>query len=137
LSKRRAQFAGPAGVKGLVQNSRIFLLAVFASLGGFVYGYNQGMFGQVLNMSSFKATVKPESISNTTTRGLLTAILELGAWVGVLINGYNADKFGRKIATQIGVGVFIIGVIVQACLRMPTTSTVVVSSRVSVSVFCP
>jgi len=117
LSKRRAQFAGPAGVKGLVQNSRIFLLAVFASLGGFVYGYNQGMFGQVLNMSSFKATVKPESISNTTTRGLLTAILELGAWVGVLINGYNADKFGRKIATQIGVGVFIIGVIVQACAK--------------------
>jgi hypothetical protein len=34
---------------------------------------NQGMFGQVLNMSSFKATVNPESISNTTTRGLLTA----------------------------------------------------------------
>ncbi|KAI5244571.1 general substrate transporter [Aureobasidium subglaciale] len=115
LSKRRAQFAGPSGIKGLMQNSRIFLLAVFASLGGFVYGYNQGMFGQVLNMSSFKATVNPESIKNTTTRGLLTAILELGAWVGVLINGYNADKFGRKIATQIGVGVFVIGVIVQAC----------------------
>jgi hypothetical protein len=38
LSKRRAQFAGPSGVKGLIQNSRIFLLAVFASLGGFVYG---------------------------------------------------------------------------------------------------
>jgi hypothetical protein len=34
---------------------------------------NQGMFGQVLNMTSFKATVNPESISNTTTRGLLTA----------------------------------------------------------------
>ncbi|KAG2165664.1 hypothetical protein JADG_005403 [Aureobasidium aubasidani] len=117
LSKRRAQFAGPSGIKGLIQNSRIFLLAVFASLGGFVYGYNQGMFGQVLNMSAFKATVHPESISNTTTRGLLTAILELGAWVGVLINGYNADKFGRKMATQIGVGVFIVGVIVQACAK--------------------
>lgn len=34
---------------------------------------NQGMFGQVLNMSSFKATVNPESIKNPTTRGLLTA----------------------------------------------------------------
>jgi hypothetical protein len=34
---------------------------------------NQGMFGQVLNMSSFKATVNPDSISNPTTRGLLTA----------------------------------------------------------------
>jgi MFS family permease len=35
----------------------------------------------------------------------------------VLINGYNADKFGRKMATQIGVGVFMIGVIVQACAK--------------------
>jgi MFS family permease len=34
-----------------------------------------------------------------------------------LINGYNADKFGRKIATQIGVGVFIVGVIVLACAK--------------------
>ncbi|KAG9520376.1 general substrate transporter, partial [Aureobasidium melanogenum] len=117
LSKRRAQFAGPSGVKGLIQNSRIFALAVFASLGGFVYGYNQGMFGQVLNMASFNRTVNPESIKNPTTRGLLTAILELGAWVGVLINGYNADKFGRKVATQIGVVIFMVGVIVQACAK--------------------
>ncbi|KAH7354878.1 general substrate transporter [Rhexocercosporidium sp. MPI-PUGE-AT-0058] len=117
LSKKRAQFAGPSGVKGLVQNPKIFALAVFASLGGFVYGYNQGMFGQVLAMPSFAKTVHPESISNTTLRGFLTAILELGAWVGVLINGYTADKLGRKLATVSGVVVFLVGVVVQACAK--------------------
>ena len=44
-------------------------------------------------------------------------ILELGAWVGVLINGYTADRLGRKLATVLGVVVFVIGVIVQACAK--------------------
>lgn len=38
LSSRRAHLAGPSGVKGLMSNLRIFAIAVFASLGGFVYG---------------------------------------------------------------------------------------------------
>ncbi|KAJ6119156.1 hypothetical protein N7523_003436 [Penicillium sp. IBT 18751x] len=120
LSQRRAQLAGPSGVKGLLSNLRIFAIAVFASLGGFVYGYNQGMFGQILNMPSFSATVHPESISNPTLRGFLTAILELGAWVGVLINGVLADRLGRKLATFSGVIVFLLGVIVQACAKGPS-----------------
>ncbi|KAJ5309362.1 uncharacterized protein N7443_001823 [Penicillium atrosanguineum] len=120
LSRRRAQLAGPSGIKGLLSNLRIFAIAVFASLGGFVYGYNQGMFGQILNMTSFSATVHPESIANPTLRGFLTAILELGAWVGVLINGVLADRLGRKLATIGGVIIFLLGVIVQACAKGPS-----------------
>ncbi|KAJ5930396.1 hypothetical protein N7466_005889, partial [Penicillium verhagenii] len=117
ISQRRARLAGPSGIKGLMSNLRIFAIAVFASLGGLVYGYNQGMFGQILNMTSFSNTVHPESITNPTLRGFLTAILELGAWVGVLINGVLADALGRKQATVSGVGVFLLGVIVQACAK--------------------
>ncbi|EPS28365.1 hypothetical protein PDE_03311 [Penicillium oxalicum 114-2] len=117
LSKRRAQLAGPAGVKGLASNLRTLAIAVFASLGGFVYGYNQGMFGQILSMTSFSNTVHPESITDPVSRGLLTAILELGAWVGVLANGVLADSLGRQQATLSGVVVFIIGVVVQACAK--------------------
>ncbi|KPI41267.1 putative quinate permease [Cyphellophora attinorum] len=97
LSQKRAQFAGPSGIKGLIGSSHVFAIAVFASLGGFVYGYNQGMFGQILSMTSFSNTVHPESISNTTLRGFLTAILELGAWVGVLVNGIMADASGAGL----------------------------------------
>ncbi|KAJ5663489.1 hypothetical protein N7507_004220 [Penicillium longicatenatum] len=117
VSRRRAGLAGPSGIKGLMSNLRIFAIAVFASLGGLVYGYNQGMFGQILSMTSFSNTVHPESITNPTLRGFLTAILELGAWVGVLVNGVLADALGRKQATVSGVAVFLIGVIIQACAK--------------------
>ncbi len=38
LSAKRAQFAGPAGVKGIINNGKTTLIATFAALGGFVYG---------------------------------------------------------------------------------------------------
>lgn len=78
---------------------------------------NQGMFGQILSMTSFSNTVHPESITNPTIRGFLTAILELGAWFGVLANGIIADVFGRKKSTVGGVLIFLVGVIIQACAK--------------------
>lgn len=50
-------------------------------------------------------------------QGFLTAILELGAWVGVLSNGYLADALGRKLCVVVACVVFTIGVIVQACTQ--------------------
>lgn len=44
LSARRAQYAGPPGLKGLIHNGKTTSIACFAALGGLVYGYNQGMF---------------------------------------------------------------------------------------------
>jgi MFS family permease len=51
------------------------------------------------------------------TRGLLTAVLELGAWLGTLINGYLADAAGRRWTVVIACVVFTVGVIVQALLK--------------------
>lgn len=114
LSSKREKLVRPTGLKGLFANGRVFGIAVFASLGGLVYGYNQGMFGQILSMYSFGQKIQVESISNPTTRGLLTAILELGAWIGAMANGYLADKLGRKKSVFVAVIIFIAGVIVQA-----------------------
>lgn len=47
----------------------------------------------------------------------INSILELGAWVGVLVNGILADGLGRQQATVSGTIVFTIGVIVQACAK--------------------
>ncbi|ANB14974.1 Snf3p [Sugiyamaella lignohabitans] len=115
LYERRLLIAShETGFTALFTNRHVFSIAVFASLGGLIYGFNQGMFGQILNMASFSRTVNPNSISNPTSRGLLTSILELGAWVGSLANGYLADKLGRKLSVVLAVVIFIIGVIVQA-----------------------
>jgi len=38
LSAKRAQFAGPSGLKGILHNGKTSAIATFAALGGFVYG---------------------------------------------------------------------------------------------------
>lgn len=44
LQQRRAALAGKAGAAGLVSNGRTTAIALFASMGGLIYGYNQGEF---------------------------------------------------------------------------------------------
>lgn len=50
---------------------------------------------------------------------MLTSILELGAWVGTLLNGYLADAIGRRVTVVVAVVIFCVGVIVQACTTNP------------------
>lgn len=50
-------------------------------------------------------------------QSMMTAILELGAWIGTLINGVLADSVGRRWTVVIACIVFTIGVIVQACTQ--------------------
>lgn len=38
LSAKRAQFAGSAGIRGIIENGKTTAIATFAALGGFVYG---------------------------------------------------------------------------------------------------
>ncbi|KAF9474239.1 general substrate transporter [Pholiota conissans] len=115
---RRKALVGESGWAGLVHNRKIFATAVFASLGGLLYGYNQGVFSGVLAMSSFD-TRMGDAVSNTGKKGWLVAILELGAWVGVLMTGYLADKLSRKYTIVLAVVVFCIGVIVQTSAFHP------------------
>ncbi|KAJ5906903.1 uncharacterized protein N7473_003819 [Penicillium subrubescens] len=114
LSAKRRQFAGEPGFKGLVSNGRTFAIALFASLGGLLYGYNQGMFSSILTMSSFQREIEGYAAETGTKQAITTAILELGAWVGTLLNGWLADAIGRRQTTILAVFVFCIGVIVQA-----------------------
>ncbi|KAJ5536542.1 hypothetical protein N7513_009728 [Penicillium frequentans] len=117
LSEKRAAIAGPSGFKGLIGNKKTFSIGLFASLGGLVYGYNQGMFAQVLTMTSFINKTQGYAATTGTGQGLLTSVLELGAWVGTLFNGYLADAAGRRATVCIAVAVFCVGVIVQACVE--------------------
>ncbi|THY45631.1 putative MFS monosaccharide transporter [Aureobasidium pullulans] len=115
VSAARARLSGPSGMKGIIASGKTTGIAFFASLGGFVYGYNQGMFAQVLTMNSFIKATQGYAATTGIDQGLLTSILELGAWVGTLINGYLADAVGRRWCAMIACVVFTVGVIVQAC----------------------
>ena len=115
LFRRRLEYNLTPGVGGMLRNPRTVLMALFASLGGAVYGYNQGMFGQVLSMHSFQVASGVKGVTDPVKASMLTAILELGAWVGVLANGFMADSLGRKMCVQVAAFFFILGAIVQAC----------------------
>lgn len=90
------------------------MIALFASLGGLVYGYNQGMFSSILTMHSFQRVTGGYAAETGTKQATVTAVLELGAWVGTLLNGWLADAVGRRVTTILAVVVFCVGVIVQA-----------------------
>lgn len=52
--------------------------------------------------------------ASQTKKGWLTAILELGAWIGTLLSGFLAEAISRKYGILVATTVFIIGVIIQA-----------------------
>ena len=53
-------------------------------------------------------------VSDQTKKGWLTAILELGAWIGTLLSGFLAETLSRKYGILVACTVFVLGVIVQA-----------------------
>lgn len=118
VTSRRKALAGQSGWAGLVHNKKVFAIAIFASLGGLLYGYNQGVFSGVLAMHSFDVRMR-DAVDDAGKKGWLVAILELGAWVGVLCTGYLADKLGRKYTILLAVIVFCVGVVVQTAAFTP------------------
>ncbi|KAH8646562.1 putative quinate permease [Tricladium varicosporioides] len=114
---RRQTLMGASGPAALVKNFRVFSIAMFACIGGLLYGYNQGVFSGVLTMPAFSKhmgnydTDLPEDQSR---KGWLTSILELGAWLGCLLSGFMAEVASRKYGILIATGVFIVGVVIQA-----------------------
>ncbi|KAF7157451.1 hypothetical protein CNMCM5623_001712 [Aspergillus felis] len=109
---RRAALKGSSGMAGLVQNRKVFGIALFACLGGLLYGYNQGVFSGVLTMYSFEQHMG-DAVTNQTKKGWLTSILELGAWFGALYSGLLCERISRKYTILANVGIFCIGVVIQ------------------------
>lgn len=52
--------------------------------------------------------------ASQTKKGWLTAILELGAWLGTLLSGFLAESISRKYGVLVAVSVFVLGVVIQA-----------------------
>jgi MFS family permease len=74
------------------------------------------MFGQILTMPAFISRINPYYQGATgIEQGLMTSVLELGAWIGALANGVLADWLGRRLTVVVACGIFTVGVIVQAC----------------------
>ncbi|PYI12529.1 quinate permease [Aspergillus sclerotiicarbonarius CBS 121057] len=84
-----------AGFRALWSNINVLCIALFASFGGLLYGYQQGVLGQALVMSSFQQSF-PDIARSSGAQGWLTSILQLGGWIGALSAGVLCEIFSRK-----------------------------------------
>lgn len=83
---------GPPGFKGVFTNYYAALCAAFAAIGGLIFGYDQGVVSIVLVMPQFLARFARVSDSASGAgfwKGLLTAMIELGALLGALNQGVS------------------------------------------------
>ncbi|KAK7057875.1 MFS domain-containing protein [Favolaschia claudopus] len=100
---------GPPGLSGLWHNHYAFLCAIFASIGGLSFGYDQGVIANVLVMKDFMRRWPVTPLQ----KGALTAILELGALIGTLASGILADKYSRRHSIFVACVIFNIGALFQ------------------------
>ncbi|KAI9022782.1 general substrate transporter [Phycomyces nitens] len=88
----------------------LYSVACFASLGQFLFGYDQGVMSGILVNDGWLSLFNQPS---ATMQGLLVAIFELGAWFTSYPASWVMDTYGRKWTILLGSLVFIVGGILQ------------------------
>ncbi|KAF6823366.1 MFS monosaccharide transporter [Colletotrichum plurivorum] len=116
LSDAALEPYGPSGFRGIFASHYVALCAAFAAVGGFLFGYDQGVISVTLVMDQFLERF-PE-VSDTAAgsgfkKGLMTAMITLGAFIGALNQGWIADWISRKRSIMVAVVVFTIGSAIQ------------------------
>ncbi|KAI4290313.1 MAG: hypothetical protein L6R35_000420 [Caloplaca aegaea] len=107
---------GPNGLRGIYTSHYAATCAAFAALGGMVFGYDQGVVSVILVMERFLGrftSVSDKAAGAGFYKGLLTAMIELGAFIGALNQGWIADKISRKYSIVVAVVIFTVGGILQ------------------------
>ncbi|KAK1013877.1 hypothetical protein LTS01_000405 [Friedmanniomyces endolithicus] len=105
------------GPNTLLASRYVVLCASFAALGGLLFGYDQGVVSVILVEPQFLqrfGRIAGGAPHAGFWKGLLTAAIELGALGGAINMGWIADRYSRKYAIVVGVGVFVVGSALQA-----------------------
>ena len=89
----------------------VWLVAFTASIAGALFGYDTGIISAVL---VYLGTDLGGVETTSSEKEAITSLCSAGAFVGAIIAGLTADKYGRKIAIYVGCVLFTIGAILQA-----------------------
>ncbi|KAK1854586.1 MFS monosaccharide transporter [Colletotrichum chrysophilum] len=107
---------GPPGFKGVFASRFVTYCAAFAALGGFLFGYDQGVISVTLVMREFLdrfPEVSDDAAGSGFKKGLMTAMIPLAAFIGALNMGWLADWISRKRSLMVAVVIFIVGSSIQ------------------------
>lgn len=93
-------------------------MALFAAVGGFLYGYDTGYISGVKEMPQWlklfgEADSTGTHLLSTANNSLVTSILSLGTFLGALLAYPFGDYLGRRWGVIASCGVFSIGVALQ------------------------
>ncbi|KAM4062701.1 major facilitator superfamily protein [Hirsutella rhossiliensis] len=107
---------GPPGFKGIAASRYVALCASFSAIGGLLFGYDQGVISVILVMDEFLGRFPEVSESASGAgfyKGLMTAMITLGAFVGAFNQGWIADAYSRKRSIMMAVVIFTFGSALQ------------------------
>ncbi|KAA1468280.1 general substrate transporter [Dentipellis sp. KUC8613] len=100
----------PPSRRRLVGQPLLYSISVFASLGVFLFGYDQGVMSGIITGPHFRKFFHtPGSVE----LGTMVAVLEIGAFITSLAAGRVGDIIGRRGTLFIGAVVFGIGGAIQ------------------------
>ncbi|KAG2184678.1 hypothetical protein INT43_000591 [Umbelopsis isabellina] len=100
-TKREAHRAGPL----------VYGVVAFASIGGFLFGYDQGVMSGIIVMPYWTSYFHNP---NDVMTGFIVSIYLLGAFAGGLLSGPISERIGRKRSIQLASIVFSLGSAIQA-----------------------
>jgi MFS family permease len=92
------------------------MCAAFSAIGGLLFGYDQGVISVTLVMAHFLdrfPEVGNDAPGAGFKKGLMTAMITLGAFIGAINQGWIADWISRKRSLMVAVVVFVIGSAIQ------------------------
>src|SRR5256884_9722267 len=99
--------------------SFVYVAAVFAALGGLLFGYDTGVISGALIF------IKREFGLTTAAEEIVVSGVLLGATIGAIVGGKAADLFGRGRVLLVNAAIFAIGAL--ACAVAPSPLGLVAS----------
>ncbi|CEL11507.1 Putative Hexose carrier protein [Aspergillus calidoustus] len=96
---------------GTLEGNRLVAAVTFATGSGFLlFGYDQGVFGGLIENRSFRETFSnPSSVMI----GQITATYDLGCFFGAIACTTLGDHFGRRVSIALGCIILTVGAVLQ------------------------
>jgi MFS family permease len=99
----------------------VYIAALFAALGGLLFGYDTGVISGALIF------IKREFGLTTAAEEIVVSGVLLGATIGAIVGGKTADLFGRRRVLLVTAAIFGIGAVASAVAPSPS---ILITSRV-------